>query len=85
MDTDDRGKVRTFIAELLGEQDDHGPLADNDSLIKSARLDSLDVTKIVMFLETTFDVDFARIEFDPDRFDTIDEIVAMIEESRGLP
>ncbi|MBP5987481.1 MAG: hypothetical protein KA538_09905 [Azonexus sp.] len=77
-------RIRTFITELLGEQDDRASFADDESLIKSGRLDSLAVTKMVMFLETDFDVDFARIEFDPERFDSVTEIAAVIKESRGL-
>ena len=40
--------------------------------------------KLLEFLESAFGVDFAEIEFDPQRFDTVDEIVALIEES-GAP
>ena len=84
MDVNDRVAIRTFIEQLLGEQDDRAPFEDGDSLIKSGRLDSLAVTKIVMFLESTFGVDFARVEFDPERLDSIAEIAAVIEESREL-
>lgn len=84
MDMDDRARVRAFIEELLGEQDDQASFADDESLIKSGRLDSLAVTKMVMFLETDFDVDFARVEFDPERFDSVTEIAAVIAESREL-
>jgi len=84
MDLQDRTRIRKFIEELLGEQDDRASFADDESLIKSGRLDSLAVTKMVMFLETGFDVDFARIEFDPERFDSVAEIAAVIEESRQL-
>lgn len=84
MDANDLTRIRTFIEELLGEQDDRASFDDTESLIKSGRLDSLAVVKIVMFLESSFNVDFARIEFDPERFDTVAEIAALIEESRGL-
>ena len=84
MDVNDRSTIRTYIEKLLGEQDDRAPFDDDDSLIRSGRLDSLAVTKIVMFLESTFGVDFARIEFDPERLDSVTEIAAVIEESREL-
>lgn len=84
MDINDGTKIRTFIAERLNETDDRAPFSDTESMIKTGRLDSLAVTKIVMFLESTFDVDFARVEFDPERFDTVEEIAAVIEESRAL-
>ena len=83
MDLADRIKIRTFVEALLGEHDDQAPFGDSESLVKAGRLDSLAVVKLVMFLENAFGVDFARIEFDPQRFDTVDEIAAVIEESRS--
>ncbi|MGD2117007.1 MAG: acyl carrier protein [Chromatiales bacterium] len=83
MSVDDRSRVRAYIQQLLSEHDDHTVFDDTTSLIKSGRLDSLAVTHIVMFLETTFDVDFAIVEFDPERLDSVAEILALIEESRA--
>jgi len=83
MDVNDLNKIRAFIEELLAEHDDRAPFTDSESLIKSGRLDSLSVTKIVMFLETAFAVDFARVEFDPERLDSIEEIAGVIGESRS--
>jgi acyl carrier protein len=82
MDPADRLKIRTFLAELLAERDDHGPFSDAESLTQSARLDSLAVVKIVVVLESPFAVDFTRVEFDPHRFDSGDEIAAVVDESR---
>jgi acyl carrier protein len=83
MDLDARMKVRAFVAELLTEHDDHASFADGESLIQAGRLDSLAVVTLVTFLESGFEIDFARIEFDPQRFDSVDEIVGMVEESRA--
>ena len=83
MEPGDLGKIRDFVQEQLHERDAHAAFADTESLIKAGRLDSFAVVKLVMFLETSFDVDFARIEFDPQRFDTVQEIAAMVEESRA--
>ena len=84
MDQSDRLKIRAYVEELLGEHDDHAAFGDSESLIKAGRLDSLAVVKLVTFLEASFAVDFARVEFDPERFDTVAEIAAVIEESRRL-
>ena len=81
MDMNHRPAVRDFIAHLLNEQDDRADFGDDDSLVRSGRLDSLAVTKIVMFLESRYRVDFARIEFDPDRLDSVNAILAVIAES----
>jgi len=83
MDQTDLGKVRAFIAELLADRDDRAAFADGESLIKAGRLDSLAVVKLVTFLEEDFGVDFARVEFEPERFDSIVEIAGVIDESRG--
>jgi len=83
MDPGDRLKIREFVAEQLRERDDHAAFADGESLIKAGRLDSFAVVKLVMFLETDFGVDFARVEFDPQRFDSVDEMAAMVEEARA--
>jgi acyl carrier protein len=77
----DRMKVRDFLAGLLREHDDHAPFDDAESLIESGRLDSLAVVNLVGFLESVFGVDFGKVEFDPQRLDSVDEILAVIQES----
>ena len=82
MDPADRLKVRSYLEALLAEHDDRAPFSDGESLIKSGRLDSLAVVNLVTFLESAFAVDFAKVEFDPERLDTVAEIAGVIEESR---
>jgi acyl carrier protein len=78
----DRMKIREFLGELLREHDDHAGFDDAEALIETGRLDSLAVVKLVEFLESAFDVDFDRVEFDPQRLGSVDEIASLIEESR---
>jgi acyl carrier protein len=82
MDQSDWMKIRAFVGELLNEHDDRATFGDDESLIKAGRLDSLAVVKLVTFLEADFGVDFAKVEFDPERFDSVAEIAGVIEESR---
>ena len=82
MDPDDRMKIRAFVEELLREHDDTAAFDDSESLLDAGRLDSLAVVKLVTFLESAFAVDFARVEFDPERLDTVDEIAAVVDDSR---
>ena len=82
MDQSDLTVIRTFIETLLGEYDDAAPFGDTESLIKVGRLDSLSVVKLVTFLESDFSVDFTKVEFDPERFDSVAEIVAIVEDAR---
>ena len=84
MDVSDRQKIRAFVEGLLSEHDDHAPFGDSESLVRAGRIDSLAVTRLVMFLESTYDVDFDRIEFDPERLDTVAAIAAVVEEWRRL-
>lgn len=77
-------KIRSFVGQLLEEHDDRAPFGDDESLMTAGRLDSFAVVKLVMFLEEAFGVDFARVEFDPQRFDTIREIAGIVQESRRL-
>ncbi len=81
MAQNDLTAIRAFIAELLFEHDDHAAFDDTESLIKTGRLDSLAVVKLVTFLESDFAVDFVKVEFDPDRFDSVTGIAEVIEES----
>lgn len=82
MSTSDRTQIRAFVTELLRDHDDHRDFGDDESLVKSGRLDSLSVVKLVSFLEMKFGVDFTRVEFEPDRFDSVVEIEGVIEESQ---
>lgn len=84
MDQADITAIRAFVESLLREHDDVAPFENNESLIKAGRLDSLSVVKLVTFLESDFAVDFARVEFDPERFDTVTEIAAIVEDARRV-
>ena len=83
MDPDDRLRIREELARLLAGRDDRRPFADSESLIRAGRLDSLAVVELVTYLESAFGVDFTRIEFDPERLDSLDSIAGVVSESRG--
>ena len=84
MDQTDITAIRVFVETLLREHDDVAPFENNESLIKAGRLDSLSVVKLVTFLESDFSVDFTRVEFDPERFDTVAEIAAVVDDARRM-
>ena len=79
----DKSKIREFIRGLLSANGDSGALADQDSLLLSGRLQSIDAVEIVVFLEENFGVDFAGIGFDRDQIDSVDAICALIETTAG--
>jgi len=78
----DRATVRAFLKDLLLKRGDTDEFADTDSLIIfRGRLASVDVLELVVFLEERYKIDFAEQGFDVNRVDTVDEIMALIEEA----
>jgi acyl carrier protein len=69
-----KDEIRAFVQDLLNQNDDRRPLSDEDSLLISGRLQSIDAVEIVVFLEQRFGVDFASLGFDRDRIDSINKI-----------
>jgi acyl carrier protein len=57
-------------------------IALEDSLITTGLIDSLAIVQIVLYLEQTYDIDFASIGFDAERLSSISGIIKLIEETR---
>ncbi len=72
-----KAEIHEFVQRLLTNSGDDQPLADNDSLLLSGRLQSIDAVEIVVFLEENFGIDFAQTGFDRDQIDSIDAIYAL--------
>jgi acyl carrier protein len=70
-----RELVRNFIRECLIAHNDEDALEDEESLFLSGRLDSLSVTRLVVFLEEAFKVDFGSHPFDVAELDSVAQIV----------
>jgi acyl carrier protein len=73
--------VREYLTRLLEEKDDTAPFADNDSLVLSGRLDSLNVVDVLTFLEGQFAVSVDADEFDQTDFDTMESILRLCQRS----
>jgi acyl carrier protein len=69
-----KDEIRQFVQKLLTESGDDQPLADDESLLLSGRLQSIDAVEIVTLLEEKFGIDFAEIGFDRERLDSVDAI-----------
>ena len=82
MAEDERSKIRAYLADRLRDQNDTAPFIDTTELVSSGRLDSMAVIHVVGFLEAEFGIDFERIEFDPQRFDTVQSILGILDEWR---
>ena len=76
--TSDQKNVSDFIHKLLNEHGYVEEVSSSDSLILSGLLDSLAVIHIVVFLEKQFDIDFSKVYFDQDSFDSIDQITNFV-------
>ena len=89
MDAIAKAKLRDFLRQSLDAAGDARDFSDDSSLFVSGRLDSLTMTRLVMFLEDTFGVDFADIEFDVELIDSagaIQDLVAEVPRAvLGLP
>ncbi len=79
MDNTARIKLRDFLKECLNESGDHHDFADDSSLFVSGRLDSLSMTKLVMFLEEAFQIDFSNVDFDVELIDSVKDIETFVE------
>jgi acyl carrier protein len=55
----------------------------NDSLVTTGLIDSLATLQIVVYLETTYNINFASMGIDPERLASISGILDIIEEARA--
>jgi acyl carrier protein len=77
----DLEKIRAIVAGALREAGDDSPFADDDSLVVTDRLSSLDVVNILLELEQAFGIEIHADEFDVMRFDTVASIRELLEEA----
>lgn len=73
-------RIENFIRDSLASHGDAGELDPDESLFLSGRLDSLTVTRLVVFLEEQFGVDFGRHSFDVGELDSIRQIATFSEQ-----
>jgi acyl carrier protein len=79
MDNDTKLTLREFVKESLSDVGDRQDFADDSSLFVSGRLDSLTMTKLVMFLEDSFQIDFSNVDFDVDLIDSLNDMRAFVD------
>jgi acyl carrier protein len=79
MNPGDKSKLQGFLRECLSAAGDQQEMADDSSLFVSGRLDSLAMTRLVVFLEESFGIDFGEVAFDVDLVDSVDAIEALVE------
>ena len=76
-----RDKLRRFVGDILIRKGDNAPFADDDSLLLTGRIDSLNVLEIVTFMEKELQFNLSEQAFDPSCYDSIDRMIELIEGS----
>jgi acyl carrier protein len=79
MDNNAKLKLREFLKDSLSDAGDRQDFADDSSLFVSGRLDSLSMTKLVVFLEDSFQIDFANVDFDVELIDSLNDMLAFVD------
>ena len=80
---EEKKKVTEFVRGLVAAKGIVRDFSDEEVLVTGGLLDSMDVLTIVLFLEENYALDFAVIDFDPEKFDTIDGIYSMVTNRAG--
>ena len=79
MNPEVRAKLRTYLQDALQLHGDTQELADNDSLFLSGRLDSFSMMNLILFLETRFQLRFSDLEFEVEKVDSVQAIMALLQ------
>lgn len=80
MEPDKKQALRAFLQQTLANHGDRDAFGDDESLFVSGRLDSFSMMNVVMYLEESFGLDFSEVEFDVELLDSLDAIVALVDE-----
>lgn len=78
MDATAKLQLREFLMASLADASDRQDFAEDSSLFVSGRLDSLAMTRLVMFLEERFEIDFGKVDFDIDLIDSFNDIQSFV-------
>lgn len=75
-----RDKIRQMIGNVLRMKGDNDPIGDQDPLVTTGRIDSLEVMQVTVHLEEEFGVDLSRRPFDKYDFESVESVARMVEE-----
>ena len=78
---DARNGLRKMVTSLLASKGDTEPFGDEELLLSGGRLESISVIELITYMEEVHGVDFAERGFDPDEFDSIETMLALLAES----
>ena len=75
---EEQDKIAEYVRGLVADKGIVDDVSGDQALVTSGLLDSMDVLTIVLFLEENFAIDLDVVDFDPEKFDTIDGIYSMV-------
>jgi acyl carrier protein len=81
--TDDAARLRQTILAMLAERGFKGPIAPDESLFFSGKLDSLSATEVMIIIERDFGVDLSDPDFDITQLDTLAQIEAIASRTKS--
>jgi acyl carrier protein len=74
-----REAIRAFVTGLLASKGETTEFRDDESLLLSGRLQSIDAVEIALFLEKEYAIDFSVLGFDQAQIDSVDEIASLVD------
>lgn len=80
MSQDIHDAIREFLATEVAPGRDIG---DGDSLLDTGVLDSMAMTRLIAFVEERFSVSVSDDDWEPENFETVSAIAALVQRKRG--
>ena len=77
------GEIRQIILEILEDMHSDVDFENETALIDDGILDSFDVVSIISALDDEFDVQVRISELDPDNFNSVQAIWALIQSQKS--
>ncbi len=77
---DDRQKLLEALAEVRDDVD----FAHQTGLVDEGVIDSLDLTQIIAALDDAFDIQILAGEIEPENFNSVEAILAMVQRYKQL-
>ncbi len=82
---DTRGKIRAFIENHLAALEEDTELKDTDNYFELGFVDSLFAIQLVGFIQEEFQIEIESEDLDLANFNSIDRIVAFIQQKKRQP
>lgn len=75
-------KLRAYILESFLFTDDESALSNSDSFLEKSIIDSTGIMEVIFFIQDEFGIEVEDEEMIPDNLDSVNSIVAFIENKK---